>query len=170
MKSVYVSTLFLFLSLSLCAQQTKYDHSEQIDNQLWKVFVKAYNSKNTKDYLSIHTKDIVRITKSGIRQGEVFRESIRKSFAREGQPDRTIEFKFEHRIHAKDMAYEVGYFKVTYHRDGKEQDYFGRFSVVLKVEDGKWKIAQDWDVDRINGNPITLEDYIKLDSKIISKN
>ena len=161
---------FVLISSSITfAQIQNYDHSEEIDNQLWKTFVKAYSSKDTEAYLSIHAKDMLRITKSGIRQGEEFTESIRRSFARKDQPKRTIEFKFEHRVHGKDIAYEVGYFKVTYFRDGKEEDYFGRFSVVLRKEDNRWRIAQDWDIDRINGVPITEEDYLKLSSKIISK-
>lgn len=160
----------LFISLTIHAQQKeKIDFSKEIDKQLWEQFVEAYNSRNATMYNKLHTDDIIRITKGGIRKGKVFKDGIIKSYGREGQPKREIEFKHEHRIHEKNMAYEVGYFKVTYFREGKEESYFGRFSVLLKKEGGKWKIAQDWDVDQINGVPITAEDYKKLKSKIISK-
>ena len=150
-------------------QKEKHDFSKEIDTQLWEQFVKAYNSRNAALYNEIHTDDIVRITKGGIRQGEAFKKGIVKSYGRANQPKRKIEFKHEHRIHEKDIAYEVGYFKVTYFKEGKEESYFGRFSVLLKKERGKWKIAQDWDVDQINGVAITAKDYEKLDSKIIKE-
>ena len=167
MKKGILCFSFFWIAFASTAQVKKHDFSQEIDQQLWKSFVASYNARNTDLYLSIHTKDIVRITQSGIRQGEVFRETIRQSFAMKNQPKRSIEFKFEHRIHDKEIAYEVGYFKVTYFKDGKEEDHFGRFSVVLKKEDERWKIAQDWDVDQINGVKITKEDYEKLESVVI---
>ena len=168
MKNTICFLLFIFTTtLATSQQQKKYDFSKEINEELWEPFVEAYNERNAEKYLSVHTKDIVRITQSGIRQGLEYRSGIRKAFAREDLPKREIQFKFEHRIHDKEIAYEVGYFRVTYFRDGKEEDYFGRFSVVLKKEDGKWKIAQDWDVDEINGAKITKKDYQELHSIII---
>lgn len=160
----------LFISISIQSQQKKHDFTKEINEQLWENFVESYNTRDADKYLSVHSKDIVRITQIGIRQGDVFRNGIRKAFARKNQPKRTIEFKHEHRIHEKEIAYEVGYFKVTYTRNGEEQDFYGRFSVLLKKEDGRWKIAQDWDVDQINGEPITERDYTRLKSPVISQN
>lgn len=165
------ATCFLLLTftitLTIAQQKKKYDFSKEINKQLWEAFVEAYNDRDAEDYLALHTQDIVRITQGGIRQGLEYRSGIRKNFDRKDLPKREIEFKFEHRIHDREIAYEVGYFKVTYFRDGKEEDYYGRFSVVLKKEDETWKIAQDWDVDQINGIPITGEDYQKLQSIVI---
>lgn len=169
MKKTTCLLLFLLtVHLTFSQQQKKYDHSKEINEELWEAFVDAYNDRDTEDYLALHTQDIVRITQGGIRQGLEFRSGIRKNFDRKDLPKREIEFKFEHRIHGRDIAYEVGYFKVTYFRDGSEEDYYGRFSVVLKKEEEKWKIAQDWDVDQINGRPITAADYKKLQSIVIS--
>lgn len=163
MKKVVLYIWVAFVTtLSYSQEKIKPDFSKEIDEQLWSEFVKAYNSRDAKKYIALHTEDIVRITKSGIRRGQEFRDGIIASYGREGQPKRTIDFKFEHRIHAKDMAYEVGYFKVTYSKEGKEESYYGRFSVVLRKEDGRWKIAQDWDVDEINGVKITAADFEKL--------
>jgi uncharacterized protein (TIGR02246 family) len=162
-----IIVLVLYSVVGFTQQNTKYDFSKQIDEQLWKSFVEAYSSRNTKRYLALHTDDVVRITKGGIRKGKEFRESIRESFAKKNQPKRTIEFKHEHRIHEQEIAYEIGYFKITYFQNEKEETYFGRFSVLLKKENGRWKIAQDWDVNQINGEPITEKDYEKLRSAII---
>jgi ketosteroid isomerase-like protein len=168
MKKIICLLLLVFVTAMATSQQKKkYDHAKEINEELWSAFVEAYNERNAEKYLAVHTQDIVRITQGGIRQGLEFRSGIRKSFDRKDLPKREIEFKFEHRIHDREMAYEVGYFKVTYFRDGAEEDYYGRFSVLLKKEDGKWKIAQDWDVDKINGDPITASDYKKLNSIVI---
>ena len=151
------------------AQQAKYDFSKEIDEQLWKSFVKSYNSRDGESHIKIHTNNVLRITTNGIRQGKEYQDQILKSYGRKGQSKREIEFKFEHRIHTPDIAYEVGYFKVTIFRKDKTDEYYGRFSVVLKKEDGRWKIAQDWDIDEINGVKITKADYEKLESIVISK-
>ncbi len=170
MKKIAVLLLLWICSLSIEAQEKKYDFSKEIDKQLWKSFVHSFNSRNGEKHLEIHTKDVLRITKNGIRIGKEYRDQIVKNYGRKDQPKREIEFKFEHRVHKPDIAYEVGYFKIiSYHKEG-EREYYGRFSVVLKKIDGSWKIAQDWDIDEINGVKITKEDYDKLDSIVISKN
>lgn len=170
MKKLVAILLIIATSITIEAQQKEYDYSNQIDEQLWESFVNSFNSRNGDKHLQIHTKDVLRITKSGIRKGKAYRDRIIASYGAKNQPERKIEFKFEHRIHAPDIAYEVGYFKiVSFHKEG-EKEYYGRFSVVLKKVDGRWKIAQDWDVDEINGVPITKKDYDKLKSKIIKEN
>ena len=161
--------LFLITNMTYSQEKVKHDFSKEIDEQLWKSFVNSFNSRDGEKHIQIHTEDVLRITKNGIRIGKEYRDRIRESYDRKDQPRREIEFKFEHRIHKPNIAYEVGYFKIiSFHKDG-EKEYYGRFSVVLKKENGRWKIAQDWDVDAINGVPITAKDYEKLKSKIIAK-
>lgn len=160
----------LFISTFTFGQQQKYDFSDEIDKQLWKSFVNSYNSRDGENHVKIHTKDVLRITKNGIVKGQDYHNQILERYVQNGQPKREIAFKFEHRIHSPDTAYEIGYFKVSVFRKDKMDEYYGRFSVVLEKENGRWKIAQDWDIDEINGIKITKEDYEKLDSQIISKN
>lgn len=170
MKNFILCICLVFCSVNLQSQtQKKYDFSKEIDQQLWMSFVKSYNSRDGESHSKIHTKDVVRITKNGIRLGKEYHNQILKSYSRKNQLRREIEFKFENRIHAPNIAYEVGYFKITIFKKEKREEHFGRFSVVLKKEEGKWKIAQDWDTDKINGVPITKIDYDKLDSIIIKK-
>lgn len=169
MKKIGLLVISIFLSTATLAQETKYDFSKEIDEQLWKSFVKSYNARDGKNHIKIHTEDVLRITKNGIKKGQAYQDQILESYGRKGQLKREIEFKHEHRIHAPNIAYEVGYFKVTIFRLDKAIEYYGRFSVVLEKEDGRWKIAQDWDVDEINGVKITKADYEKLESPIIAK-
>lgn len=169
MKKYIITLSFFLISGTIFSQQKeKYDFSKEIDKQLWTSFVKSFNSRDGKKHLEIHTDDVLRITKNGIRIGKAYRDRIIESYGRKDQPKREIEFKFEHRIHTPDVAYEVGYFKIISFQE-VEKEYYGRFSVVLKKVDGRWKIAQDWDVDAINGVAITKKDYDKLESKVISK-
>lgn len=170
MKKIGLLILCMLLSAMTFAQQQQYDFSKEIDKQLWKSFVKSYNGRDGQSHLKIHTDDVLRITRNGIKQGKAYQDQILASYGRKGQSKREIEFKHEHRIHAPNIAYEVGYFKVTVFRKNTKEDYYGRFSVVLKKEGGRWKIAQDWDVDEINGVKITKADYQKLNSPIIAKN
>ncbi len=171
MKRIFFVLILMTGAITVESQENKkYNFSKEIDEQLWKSFVNSYNSRDGEKHLQIHTDDVLRITKNGIRIGDEYRDRIVKNYRLKNQPKREIEFKHEHRIHAPNIAYEVGYFKVTSWRESGIQEYYGRFSVVLKKEGGIWKIAQDWDIDEINGVPITKEDYDKLDSKIISKN
>lgn len=169
MKQFFLALSILVVS-NLSAQNQQYDFSKEIDEQLWKSFVKSYNSRDGKNHVKIHTKDVLRITKNGIVKGQDYRNQILERYVQNGQPKREIAFKFEHRIHSPDTAYEIGYFKVSVFRKDKTDEYYGRFSVVLEKENGIWKIAQDWDIDEINGVKITKADYEKLDSYVISKN
>lgn len=170
MKKIITLVFILMSSIAIEAQEKKHDFSNEIDNQLWKSFVNSFNSRDGEKHLQIHTDDVLRITKNGIRIGKEYRDQIVKNYGRKDQPKREIEFKFEHRVHKPEIAYEVGYFKIiSYHKEG-EREYYGRFSVVLKKVNGKWMIAQDWDIDEINGAKITKQDYDKLESIVISKN
>lgn len=169
MKRTGLLLICMLISTLTFSQQQKYDFSKEIDEQLWESFVKSYNARDGKSHIKIHTEDVLRITRNGIRKGKAYQDQILESYGRKGQAKREIEFKHEHRIHALNIAYEVGYFKVSVFRKDKTDEYYGRFSVVLKKEDGRWKIAQDWDVDEINGEKITKADYQKLDSPVISK-
>lgn len=164
MRNGIVLILVLFiLRASLVAQSTDLlDFSEQIDEQVWRPFVEAYESNNGPMFVSLHTDDIIRITKWGIREGIDFHEHTLERYA-EAKAKRKLNFKFEQRIHSSQTAYEVGYFEIiTPMENGDENLYYGRFSVVLKKIEGIWKIAQDYDTDVINGDPITKADYMRL--------
>ena len=90
------------------------------------------------------------------------KSSILKWFGNDNRSKRTIDFSFDQRFNKGDTAYEVGYYKVSMHKDGEvDRVFLGRFHVVLKKIDGEWKITQDWDSDKINGKEITAADFGK---------
>ena len=135
----------------------------EIDIQVWDNFKKAYRTNDATLYNSIHTSDVLRVTPGRIRIGEEYRASNIQSMGRHNRQPRSIDFVFEHRMHREAVGYEVGYYEVTYYKDGvPERASYGRFHVVLRKEDGVWKIAQDWDSDDINGHKVTRSDFERL--------
>ena len=157
--------LFFILNTFFLFAQTETDKniSNQIDKQVWKAFQEAWADYDAEKYIGIHTSDILRVTPWGIKYGQTWREKTIASFSKKNPPKRSISFQFEHRIYQDDLGYEVGYYKsATIGKDGKEQAGYGRFHVVLKNENGQWKIAQDWDTGDVNGRKVTAADFEKL--------
>jgi len=155
---ISIVSLFNAHSQELANEET----STKINEQLWKAFKKAYESRDAVAFNKLHTKDVVRITKNGILVGEEYRDQISKNYSSPDNSKRKIDFWMEHRIYTGVNGYEVGYFRVSVKRDdGSESDYYGRFSVVLRKVKNQWKIAQDWDTDVVNGQPITAKDFEK---------
>jgi ketosteroid isomerase-like protein len=135
---------------------------KELDEQIWRPFIKHYTALDAENFNNIHTKDVLRGGPWGIRIGEeYFKGNIEgNKRSREAGEKRQIAFRFEHRVTKDSVAYEVGYYRVKSIRNGKEQTFYGRFDVVSKKIDGRWKIAQDWDVDGINGKPFTEADFL----------
>ncbi len=136
----------------------------RIDAEVWEPFKGAYDAYDADAFNAVHTDDVLRITPYGIRRGEDYKESNRVNFAREGQPERRIDLRFEHRIQEEEVAYEVGYYRVRYYEEGEQtQAHYGRFHVLLRKVDGVWKIAKDWDTSNINGHEVGAADFERLD-------
>jgi len=160
-----VCFIVLFLGAQvLCSQcQAENEIAKQIDEQIWTPFKEAYDSKDAEKFNSLHSEDVLRITKSGIRQGITYKSGNIRSFSREDRPKRTIDLGFEHRLHSDSVAYEVGYYRVVKTQpDSADHVSYGRFHVVLKKIDDSWRITLDWDIDNVNGVPVTSEDFEKL--------
>lgn len=134
-----------------------------INQQVWKPFMQAFKNQDFELFNSIHTDDVLRITPWGIKEGEEYKASTKANYEKgkaAGQ-ERTIAFWFEHRQAKQNVAYEVGYYKITAITPEGEQNYYARFHVVLRKEADRWKIAQDWDTNKINGVDVTAEDFEK---------
>ena len=70
-----------------------------------------------------------------------WKESIQKS-----KTQCTFELRFIERISNGALAYEIGYFKnETITASGEKRESFGKFHVVLRKENGTWKILVDTD-------------------------
>ena len=161
-------TLLLIVLLStvgLVHSQTKVDKEaieKEVNKQLWKPFKTAFDDRDAKLFNSLHTDDVLRVSKWGIKQGPEYKEGVLKSYEKKDAPKREIDFWLEHRIYAENIGYEIGYYRITSYRANNEVKVsYARFHIVLKKINGKWLIAQDWDTNNINGVAVTAEDFAK---------
>jgi ketosteroid isomerase-like protein len=143
---------FLFIvSYSLSAQDTQ----KEINEQIWKPFIKNFNENNTKGFMAVHSKDVIRSpreSKSVLNWDEYYREqSTGDEQDIKGKRKRTLELRFTERINGKDQAIDVGVYKTTYlFSDDSKRDFFGRFHVAMRKEQGVWKILVDTDSSESN--------------------
>jgi len=164
MKKIGFVFLISFFFITLVSGQ-KYQPDTaiilEVNKQLWEPFKQTYAKHDWQGFNDLHTDDVLRInTWNGLKEGAAYKKANEKSFQRDTEFERTIDFRFEHRIHNDSIGYEVGYYKITYEKPGeKPRSFYARFHVKLQKENGRWKIAQDWDVDKINGREVTAEDY-----------
>jgi len=161
----YTSILPFLIVFSLpvwsLAQEDVKKIQQEIDRQLWKPFAETYGNQDAEGFNALHTDDVIRSGPSTLLIGEEYKERNREGFkkGKEMGIKRTISFTLESRQTRPELSYEVGYYKVTVVREGKEDHFYGRFHCVLKKIDGQWKVAQDWDTDKVLGNKIDEEDY-----------
>lgn len=143
----YVLTLLLFSGVILNAQTAK----EQINEQVWKPFIRHFSEGNTDAFMAVHSKDVIRLGLEGkptTMDWETYHAGQLRGDERDRQEKRkrTIDLRFEYRASVDSFAYETGYYRTSYEQEGKpRQDYFGKFNVILKKEQGQWKILLDSD-------------------------
>lgn len=149
---VLVSFITVFIFIGALAQTTQ----NEIDEQIWKAFTKAWETNDGEGFNAIHSDDVWRINPGRLLIGDEYKS--RNAERMTGQAKESIiEFSFETRTSNRDNAYEVGYYRITSPTDSGNQYYVGRFHVAMKKIDGAWKITQDWDTGEINGVTITPE-------------
>ncbi len=154
----------LLTSMSLAQKYERQPEiEEEVNRQLWKPFKDAWEARDWKAFVALHTDDVVRInTWGGIRVGKEYTDGIKASSQNKTDRKRTIDYWLEHRMYSGSMGYEVGYYRVVNRDPGKEPtEHYARFHIVLRKEEGRWKIAQDWDTSVINGIDVTAADFAK---------
>jgi ketosteroid isomerase-like protein len=137
--------------------------TQEINEQVWKPFISSFNERDTKSFMTVHSKDVVRSSRDSKtvlnweeynKQSEKWDQQEKKSQSR-----RQLELRFTERIAGKDQAIDVGIYKTTYIQpDGKTRSFFGRFHVVLRKENGVWKILVD--TDSSENNTISEKDFL----------
>lgn len=149
MKRFISTSFFLLLGLSLYAQWTEVE--EEINQQVWRLFIEAYQDFDTKKFMSIHDKELIRVIRSGkkIRGYKSYHQSMTDSNNRgkQKQTKKSISFSFTERFNNGQLASEKGYYKVIYKTEGApDQIHYGEFDVILKKRGKKWRILLDSDV------------------------
>jgi hypothetical protein len=133
----------LLISSSVLAQNAQ----KEINEQVWKPFIKGFSEGNTGLFMGVHSKELVRSARDGkeVSNWDTYNKqtsdwhSTRKSKF-------TIELRFTERINNDNQAIDVGVYKTSsFAPDGKQRISYGRFHVVLRKEDTAWKILVDTD-------------------------
>lgn len=145
--------LLLFVSSNLFAQNAQ----KEINEQVWKPFIKGFEEGNTEMFMGVHSQDLVR---SGRESKKVLTWKDYYSETKGGNERRAtdktklnIELHFTERINNDTQAIDVGIYKTSWATaDGKSGAGYGRFHVVLRKESGTWKILVD--TDSVEGRTI----------------
>ena len=138
------------------------DAKQEINTQVWKPFIAAFNNRDSKAFMEVHSKDVVRSSRDSktVLNWEQYAQQMQRSDQREGQTKRKreLELRFTERIYGSDLAVEVGVYKTTMTQENQApRSFYGRFHVVLRKEQGVWKILVD--TDSSEGNSITEQQF-----------
>ena len=144
-----LAILLLFINYSFAQKK---EHLHNINQQVWQVFTKAFETNNADLFASIHSPDMIRITGDGksIKTFNEYIEGYKKRWAGNTR-NQTISFRFLERISNPMLASERGIYKLTINPNTpEEKSYYGKFHVVLKNEVNQWKILMDYDSSENN--------------------
>lgn len=139
--------LFMLSGMLLHAQTAR----QEINEQVWKPFIRHFSEGNTDEFMAVHSKHIIRLGLEGTPETldwQTYYDNQKRGDERNlrEKQNRTIELRFEYRSAVDSFAYETGYYRTSYQQEGKpKQDFFGKFNVILKKEKNQWKILLDSD-------------------------
>jgi ketosteroid isomerase-like protein len=157
----FLATLIImFASIAASAQDTR----REINDQVWKPFIEAYNKFDTEKFMSVYSKSVIRVP---VDQKMIFDfTEYKKNINRENQFNKNynikavLDIRFTSRIHTKDVAYESGVLKINLtDNNGKPATIYSKFQVLLKKENGVWKIQ--FDSDSTESNSVSERDFSK---------
>ena len=144
-------TSILILILTMLMTSFSYSQKKEqlynINQDVWEVFTKAFETHDSKLFASIHSADLIRVSGNGksIKTFNVYIESYEKRW-KEITSNQTISFRFLERIIGENQASERGIYKLTINpNSAEEKSYYGKFHVILKKENEKWKLLVDND-------------------------
>ena len=156
-----ILTLFIvILSFNMAAAQ---DAQTEINKQVWQPFIQYFNDYNSEGFLSVHSKDVVRSPRDS-KKIFGWDEYLKNQKAGDQRSmgagrKRTLDLHFTERISGNDLAMDIGVYKTTsMDGSGQPRDFYGRFHVVLRKENGVWKILVD--TDSSEGGTIGEKDFL----------
>jgi ketosteroid isomerase-like protein len=148
--------LITFAFLLLCAITVNAQPGniqKEINEQVWKPFIKSFAEMDTEKFMSVHSKDVIRALQDNnkLMNYDEYAAATRgwDEGAKSGNRKRDIELRFTHRIASADKALEIGYYKSTsYNANGSSRSFYGKFHVTMRKENGQWKITLDTDTSK----------------------
>ncbi len=140
----------LLLSNFIFSQANNFQ--KEINEQVWKPFIKSFNAGDNDAFAAVHSKEIVRVSQDDnhiMGYDEYFKKIPDSVKAKWSDWKHNIELRFVQRIASPDKAFEVGYYKTTTvnSKTGEKRTGYGKFHVLLRKEKGMWKILMDADAN-----------------------
>ena len=148
MKKLSCVTSFVLFFLSAFSQSDSLQR--EIDEQVWKPFIKSFNSGDDLTFRAVHSKDVIRVLQDDnkvLGYDQYFHEIPDSIKIKWRNWKKDIELRFIQRIASAGKAFEVGYYRTisTNVVTGEKRTSFGKFHVLLRKENGSWKILMDAD-------------------------
>ena len=146
------SSVCLLLLIGLFSYSQSNSLQKEINEQVWKPFVKAIISDDNEKLSAVHSKEVIRVIQDDnqiLGYSEYFKKIPDSIKAKWKDWKRDIELRFLQRIASADKAFEVGYYKTssTNAVKGEKRTGYGKFHVLLRKENGTWKILMDADAN-----------------------
>jgi ketosteroid isomerase-like protein len=151
MKRIQIFIFFILFALfESVAQQGAL--IKEINEQVWKPFIQSFNAGDDEAFKAVHSKDVIRVNRDGkeIYGYDRYFQKIPDSVkAKWSDWKKNIELRFIQRIAGNDKAFEEGYYKSTSTNQttGEVRKGIGKFHVVMRKENGVWKILVDADTN-----------------------
>ena len=145
----YFLSILLVCSCFLSFSQTD-SLQKQINDQVWKPFIQTFNNDDNQGFRKVHSPELIRVMSDDnqVLDYEDYLRPVDDSVkAQWGKWSHHIELRFLQRIASNGKAFETGYYKTTtINADTKEKRVsYGKFHVLLRKENGEWKILMDQD-------------------------
>ena len=156
---LFILITFLFCRDDLVAQADSLQ--QQINQQVWEPFIKAFNNNDEEGFKSVHSKDVVRVVQDDKQiwgYDQYFKKIPDSVKSKWGNWKKNIELRFIQRIAGNDKAFEVGFYKTasTNIATGEKRTGYGKFHVLLRKENGTWKILMDADASEKTDEAVFL--------------
>ena len=153
-------TVLLLFVATLCFAQTD-SLQKEINEQVWKPFIQAFNNSDNEAFSAVHSKDVTRVLQDNnqlMGYDQYFRKIPDSTKAKWSAWKKNIELRFLQRIASNGKAFEVGYYKSTSTntQTGEKRTGYGKFHVLLRKENGAWKILMDADANEKTDEAIFL--------------
>lgn len=162
MKTIkFVLTILFILFIPISAHSQYESRLKEINQQVWHVFTKAFETSDVELFKSIHSKDLIRVNGDNdiVKNLNEYLQGYEQNW-KNPAINNTISFRFIERINNEHVASERGIYKFTVNPGSySENSYYGKFHVILRKEDNIWKLMVDYDSSE--NNTIDQEAYNK---------
>lgn len=164
MLRLFVSIVSLAVTVAVSAAETTASIQKTIDETVWEPFQRSFEAMDGEALNAVYAGQVLRVTPEGLDTEETFKQKNRTRFdENHARGDRIdLDFWFDSRQTNADTSYDVGFYRFGITPSAGATSYFyGQFHIVLKKQNGQWKIVQDWDTATIAGEPITAEHFAR---------